>query len=63
MIGKTIGVVITDGVGSRNFILSNFIFEASLEFEKVVIFSGIPISGMSNIKFPDNVKIIKDIKN
>ncbi|MDO3695129.1 hypothetical protein QVZ41_09765 [Wenyingzhuangia sp. chi5] len=59
MKGKTIGVVITDGVGSRNFILSKFISEVSLAFENVVVFSGIPISGMNNIEFPSNVKVVE----
>ncbi|MDQ5929812.1 MAG: hypothetical protein QG594_1593 [Bacteroidota bacterium] len=32
---KNLGVVITDGVGFRNFILNNFISNAVLAFEKV----------------------------
>lgn len=41
---KKIGVVITDGVGFRNFILSNFIQDAKKEFNNVVIFSCLPKS-------------------
>ncbi len=37
-----IGVVITDGVGFRNFILSDFIVEAKKNFEEVVLFSCLP---------------------
>ena len=40
--GKTLGVVITDGVGFRNFILSDFITEAEKQFDKVYIFSCLP---------------------
>ena len=39
-----IGVVITDGVGFRNFILSDFLKEAEASFDKVVIYSCLPVS-------------------
>ncbi len=39
---KNLGVVITDGVGFRNFILSDFIQEAKQNFDKVVILSCLP---------------------
>jgi CDP-glycerol glycerophosphotransferase (TagB/SpsB family) len=39
---KNLGVVITDGVGYRNFILSNFINEAKRQFDNVIIFSCLP---------------------
>ena len=39
---KSVGIVITDGVGFRNFILSDFINEINQTFEKVVIFSCLP---------------------
>jgi hypothetical protein len=41
---KKLGVVITDGVGFRNFILSNFIQEAKIAFSEVVVFSCLPKS-------------------
>ncbi|MET0946684.1 MAG: hypothetical protein ABWY22_14860 [Flavobacterium sp.] len=41
---KKLGVVITDGVGYRNYIMSNFIEEATQKFEKVIIYSGLPKS-------------------
>jgi hypothetical protein len=41
---KKLGVVITDGVGFRNFILSDFIQEAKISFDKVIIFSCLPIT-------------------
>lgn len=41
---KHLGVVITDGVGFRNFILSDFLKEAEASFDKVVIYSCLPIS-------------------
>lgn len=40
--GKTLGLVITDGVGFRNFILSGFLEEIKLRFEKIIIFSALP---------------------
>lgn len=52
---KKLGIVITDGVGFRNFIMSDFITEAIQQFEEVVIYSGLPISAYSSI--PNNVKI------
>ena len=41
---KTLGIVITDGVGFRNFVLSTFLEKAANDFSKIVIFSGLPIS-------------------
>lgn len=39
---KKIGIVITDGVGFRNFILSDFINQAENSFNQVVIYSCLP---------------------
>jgi hypothetical protein len=41
---KKLGIVITDGVGFRNFIMSDFITEATREFDSVTLYSGLPIS-------------------
>ncbi len=41
---KKIGVVITDGVGYRNFVLSDFLVEAQKLFDEVVILSYLPSS-------------------
>ncbi|PHQ28645.1 hypothetical protein [Leeuwenhoekiella nanhaiensis] len=41
---KTLGIVITDGVGFRNFVLSTFLDEAAAGFKKVIIFSGLPFT-------------------
>lgn len=46
---KKLGIVITDGVGFRNFIMSNFITEASQQFDVVTIYSGLPISAFQSI--------------
>lgn len=54
---KTIGVVITDGVGFRNFILSDFISEATKEFNTLVIFSCLPASAYDSLNL--NCKIIE----
>ena len=39
---KKIGIVITDGVGYRNFILSDFMTEAQKQFSRVVLLSCLP---------------------
>jgi hypothetical protein len=41
---KKLGIVITDGVGFRNFVMSNFLKEASKEFDSITIYSGLPMS-------------------
>lgn len=41
---KNLGVVITDGVGFRNFILTDFIKESKENFDNVIIFSCLPKS-------------------
>lgn len=39
--GKKLGVVITDGVGYRNFVMSDFLKEASEAFSEVIVYSGL----------------------
>lgn len=46
---KNIGVVITDGVGYRNFILSNFIEQAKKNFDTVIVFSCLPKSAYEGL--------------
>ena len=41
---RKLGIVITDGVGYRNFIMSDFIVEALDQFDSIVIYSGLPLS-------------------
>ncbi|MDP3358900.1 MAG: hypothetical protein Q8S41_06070 [Lutibacter sp.] len=53
---KKLGVVITDGVGFRNFILSDFMKEVSLQFNAVVVYSGLPKSTYQT-KLPPNITI------
>jgi hypothetical protein len=53
---KQIGIVITDGVGYRNFVITDFLKEAEKKFAKVVILSYLPkVVYQEN----DNVKIIE----
>lgn len=54
---KNLGVVITDGVGFRNFILSDFISEAKKEFNNIVIFSCLPASAYNSFEL--NCKIVE----
>ena len=55
---KILGLVITDGVGFRNFCLSDFLDEAIQEFHKVIIFSGLPKT-VFDIQNFDQVEIIE----
>jgi hypothetical protein len=41
---KKLGIVITDGVGFRNFVMSDFINEVTEQFDEVIIYSGLPIN-------------------
>ncbi|MDR7208948.1 CDP-glycerol glycerophosphotransferase family protein [Flavobacterium piscis] len=50
---KKLGIVITDGVGYRNFIMSNFIVEALLQFDKIIIYSGLPESCYQSFNNPN----------
>jgi len=54
---RILGVVITDGVGFRNFILSDFIKEAEGKFETIVILSCLPKTAYENLNI--NCKIIE----
>lgn len=54
---KKLGVVITDGVGFRNFILSDFLVEAEKTFDEVVILSCLPSEVYT--EFVTNSKIIE----
>lgn len=55
---KILGLVIVDGVGYRNFILSDFLKEASKEFGSVIIYSGLK-KEVYNIEAYKNVKIVE----
>lgn len=54
---QIVGIVITDGVGYRNFVLSDFLIHASEQFQKVVVFSCLPKSAYD--KLPKNVEVIE----
>ncbi|MEA9413095.1 CDP-glycerol glycerophosphotransferase family protein [Flavobacterium sp. PL02] len=45
---KKLGIVITDGVGFRNFVMSDFISEAVKQFDEIIIYSGLPESCYQN---------------
>lgn len=57
---KKLGIVITDGVGFRNFMLSNFMAEVSQQFDAVIIYSGLPKSAYQSI-LPSNI-VIKELE-
>src|SRR5215217_2462269 len=54
---KKLGIVITDGVGFRNFILSDFLTEAEKVFDEVVILSCLPAAVY--LEFVTKSKIIE----
>ncbi len=54
---KKLGVVITDGVGFRNFLMSNFIEEAREEFDEIIIYSGLPKSTYESLSKYSNVHV------
>lgn len=56
---KKLGIVITDGVGFRNFVMSDFLTEARLQFDTIIIYSGLPISAYPAV-LPSGV-IIKEL--
>ena len=57
----TLGLVITDGVGFRNFILSDFLNQATSTFDKVVIFSALPAKTYKN-RIPSEI-IIEELSD
>jgi len=46
---RTLGIVITDGVGFRNFVFSTFLDETAAGFEKIIIFSGLPYTAFPEL--------------
>ncbi|MFE3869504.1 hypothetical protein ACFX5E_15675 [Flavobacterium sp. LS2P90] len=46
---KKLAIVITDGVGFRNFVMSDFINEVAQKFDEVIIYSGLPLSAYDTI--------------
>lgn len=56
---NVLGIVITDGVGYRNFIMSNFFKEVVHKFDKVIIYSGLP---KEVYKFDDSISSLQSIE-
>lgn len=54
-----IGIVITDGVGFRNFILSDFITEAEMKYDEVIIYSCLPVHVFDGFVFKAKVVELK----
>ncbi len=55
---KILGLVIVDGVGYRNFILSNFLNKASNSFDEIIIYSGLKQS-VYNLAAYKNISVIE----
>ncbi|SNR75918.1 hypothetical protein SAMN06265371_11192 [Lutibacter agarilyticus] len=54
---KKIGIVITDGVGYRNFVMSNFLVEIAKKYDEVNIYSGIPTKCYNDSLISENIKV------
>lgn len=54
---KRIGIVITDGVGYRNFVMSDFLVQIAKKYEEVNIYSGIPAKCYNDSLIPKNIKV------
>lgn len=52
---KKIGIVITDGVGFRNFVLSDFLIKSQEQFDEVVVFSCLPKSAYDGLNFKGKI--------
>ena len=53
-----LGLVIVDGVGYRNFILSDFLKEASSAYDEIIIYSGL-LKNVYDILLFNNIKIVE----
>ncbi len=54
---KTLGLVITDGVGVRNYVHGRFLSISCSYFEKVVLFTGVPSESLGFL-FPENLEVV-----
>ena len=55
---KKLGLVIVDGVGFRNYILSNFLNASTDNFDEIIIYSGLKES-VYNLSEFNNVKVVE----
>jgi hypothetical protein len=55
---SVLGLVITDGVGYRNFVLSDFLRQSLKQFAKVIVFSGLP-KEVYDLGDLENIRIIE----
>ena len=55
---EVLGLVIVDGVGFKNFILSDFLQQAKTLNQKIIVFSGLPATAYDLIK-NDKIEIIE----
>ena len=58
-INKKIAIVITDGVGYRNFVMSDFVLEIQQRFQDISIYSGLPKSVFEQTEIRQNIKIFE----
>ncbi|MGR6086942.1 MAG: hypothetical protein ACU4F9_02085 [Arcticibacter sp.] len=57
---KTLGLVITDGVGVRNYVHGRFLSISCNSFEKVVLFTGVPSDSLGSF-FHENLEVVNMI--
>ncbi len=55
---EVLGLVIVDGVGFKNFVLSHFLEQAAGVFDKIIIFSGLPASAYNSV-VNKSIKIVE----
>jgi hypothetical protein len=63
MNNKRVGIVITDGVGFRNYILSDFLKEAEATYKEVIIYSFLPKSAYKGFISSAQVIELEDIQD
>lgn len=54
---EKVGIVITDGVGYRNFVLSDFLEEIANKYSEIIIYSGLPKGSYNLSGLPENIQI------
>lgn len=59
---KKLGIVITDGVGFRNFVLSDFVYNAQMQFNEVIIYSCIPKECFIEFNFSCKIVELSEFK-
>lgn len=58
-----LALVITDGVGFRNYVLSDFLNKAQHIFDEIIIFSGLPLSSFHGFEIENcTIEVLEDFR-